>query len=117
MHILTPNAELISSVPSWNPTFVERNFTEAEINYCQVQPSSSSSFAARWVGKVFKSLGVSSKGSGAPMKDIETLPNEAGVQTVKSHGAAKVAAAEKGIKKVLISLSHSEVRSGPFFRM
>jgi len=102
--------ELISSVPSWNSTFVERNFTEAEIIYCKSQPSSPSSFAARWVGKeaVFKSLGVSSKGSGAPMKDIEILPNEVGVPTVTLHGAAQVAATEKGIKKVLVSLSHSE---------
>jgi fatty acid synthase subunit beta len=48
------------------------------------------------------------------MKDIEILPNEAGVPTVTLHGAAKVAAAEKGIKKVLVSLSHSEVRSFSF---
>lgn len=50
-------------MPSWNPTFVERNFTEAEIAYCRGQPSPEASFAARWVGKeaVFKSLGVSSK--------------------------------------------------------
>jgi hypothetical protein len=64
--------ELISAVPSHNPTFVERNFTEAEIAYCQAQPSPQSSFAAQWAGKeaVFKSLGVASKGAGAAMRDL-----------------------------------------------
>jgi len=103
--------ELISSVPSSNPSFVERNFTEAEIAYCRAQPSPPSSFAARWVGKeaVFKSLGVSSKGAAAAMKDIEILPNESGVPTVTLHGDAKAAAKSKGITNVLVSLSHSEV--------
>lgn len=103
--------ELISSVPSNNPTFVSRNFTDAEIDYCRSQPSPQSSFAARWAGKeaVFKSLGVSSKGASAAMKDIEILPNDDGVPTVTLHGDAKAAAQSKGITHVHISLSHSEV--------
>ena len=111
---LTPTfvSELISSVPSHNPTFVARNFTPAEISYCNAQPSPPSSFAARWVGKeaVFKSLNVRSKGAAAAMLDIEILPNaESGAPEVTLHGDAQKAAAEKGVDKVLISLSHSEV--------
>ncbi|RPD59601.1 fatty acid synthase [Lentinus tigrinus ALCF2SS1-6] len=108
--------ELISSVPSWNPTFVERNFTEAEVAYCQSQPSPSASFAARWVGKeaVFKSLGVASKGAAAAMKDIEILPDESGVPTVTLHGQAKAAADAKGVTKVHISLSHSDTTAIAF---
>jgi fatty acid synthase subunit alpha, fungi type len=104
--------ELISSVPSWNPTFLARNFTDAEITYCQSQPSPPASFAARWVGKeaVFKSLGVASKGAAAPMKDIEILPaGDSGAPEVTLYGDAKKEAAAKGVKKVLVSLSHSEV--------
>jgi phosphopantetheine--protein transferase-like protein len=98
---------LISSVPSHNPTFVSRNFTEAEIKYCRSQPSPPSSFAARWVGKeaVFKSLGVKSKGAAATMKDIEIVNDESGVPTVQLHGEARVSATAKGISKVLISES------------
>jgi fatty acid synthase subunit alpha len=104
--------ELISAVPSHNPTFIERNFTAAEIAYCQAQPSSQSSFAARWAGKeaVFKSLGVASKGSSAAMREIEILPDENGAPRVILHGDAKAAADSKDIKTVHISLSHSEVR-------
>ncbi|KAF9485144.1 fatty acid synthetase alpha subunit [Pholiota conissans] len=102
--------ELISSVPSHNPTFVARNFTDAEIAYCRSQSSPPSSFAARWVGKeaVFKSLGVKSQGAAAAMKDIEILNDASGVPTVHLHGDAKAKASEKGISKVLISLSHSD---------
>ena len=104
--------ELISSVPSHNPTFLERNFTASEVSYCQSQPNPSASFAARWAGKeaVFKSLGVPSKGAAAAMRDIEILPDEAGVPQVHLHGSAKQAADSKKITKVQISLSHSEVR-------
>lgn len=102
---------MISSVPSWNPTFVARNYTDAEAKYCKSQPDPAASFAARWAGKeaVFKSLGVSSKGAGASLKDIEILPDSAGVPTVTLHGDAKAAAGSKGVKKVLVSLSHSDV--------
>lgn len=102
--------ELIMSVPSWNSTFVERNFTDAEIAYCRSQPSPQASFAGRWVGKeaVFKSLGVASKGAATPMKDIEILPNESGVPTVTLRGDAKATAESRGISQVLVSLSHSE---------
>ena len=111
--ILIRSTELISAVPSWNETFVERNFTDAEIAYCRSQPDPAASFAARWAGKeaVFKSLGVSSKGAGAAMKEIEILPNDSGAPTVKLHGDAKLAAQQKNISTVHISLSHSEVRS------
>jgi fatty acid synthase subunit alpha, fungi type len=98
-------------VPTENHTFISRNFTDAEIAYCRAQPSCRASFAARWVGKeaVFKSLGISSKGAGAAMKEIEILPNEAGVPEVTLHGDAKVAAVAKGISTIHLSLSHSDV--------
>ena len=43
------------------------------------------------------------------MKDIEILPDAAGVPTVTLHGEAKAAADAKGISKIHVSLSHSEV--------
>jgi len=103
--------ELISAVPSSNPTFVQRNFTEAEINYCRLQPAPAASFAARWAGKeaVFKALGALSKGAGAAMKDIEILPDQVGVPQVTLHGDAKTAAEERNIAAVHVSLSHSDV--------
>ncbi|KAG9053545.1 3-oxoacyl-[acyl-carrier-protein] synthase [Serendipita sp. 407] len=108
--------ELISAVPSDNPTFVNRNFTDGEIAYCRSQPSPAASFAARWAGKeaVFKSLGVCSKGAAAAMREIEILPDESGVPQVHLHGAAKEAANGKKVSKVQISLSHSETMAIAF---
>ncbi|KAI0348752.1 hypothetical protein OH77DRAFT_1526207 [Trametes cingulata] len=48
------------------------------------------------------------------MKDIEILPDESGVPTVTLHGEAKAAADAKGIKKVHISLSHSDTTAIAF---
>jgi fatty acid synthase subunit alpha len=104
-------SELISAVPTENPTFIERNFTTEEIKYCSSQPSPRSSFAARWVGKeaVFKALGVRSRGAGAPMKSIEILPDSSGAPMVILHGDASAEAKKKGVSRVHISLSHSDV--------
>lgn len=44
------------------------------------------------------------------MRDIEILSDsETGAPVVTLHGEAKVQAEAKGVKKILISLSHSEV--------
>jgi len=45
------DTELISEVPSDNQAFVSRNYTSAEIAYCQKQPSPQASFAGRWAAK------------------------------------------------------------------
>ncbi|CAK5268309.1 unnamed protein product [Mycena citricolor] len=103
--------ELISAVPSSNSTFVARNFSATEIAYCRSQPSPASSFAARWAAKeaVFKSLGVKSSGAGAAMREIEIVSEDGtGKPLVKLSGEAKAKADEKGVKNVLVSLSHSE---------
>ncbi|KAJ7019830.1 fatty acid synthase [Mycena alexandri] len=88
------SGELISAVPSSNPTFVTRNFTPGEIAYCRAQPSPPSSFAARWAGK--------EAGAAAAMLDIEILNDEAtGAPAVRLHGDAKKAANEQGVSKTV----------------
>jgi fatty acid synthase subunit alpha len=67
------DVESIQSINIENETFVERNFTPSEQEYCRKAPSPQASFAGRWSAKeaVFKSLGVSSKGAGAALQEIE----------------------------------------------
>jgi fatty acid synthase subunit alpha len=79
------DVESIDSINISNETFIERNFTAGEQQYCQNAPSPQSSFAGRWSAKeaVFKSLGVCSKGAGAPLKDIEIENDSNGAPTVK----------------------------------
>ena len=96
-----------------NENFVERNFTAQEQAYCKKAPSPQSSFAGRWSAKeaVFKSLGVVSKGAGAPLSDIEIINDEAGAPKVTLHGEALKAANKVGVKKVNVSISHSDTQA------
>ena len=72
------DVENIEAINIDNETFVERNFTIREQQYCRNAPSPRASFAGRWSAKeaVFKSLGVSGRGAGAPLKDIEIISDE-----------------------------------------
>jgi fatty acid synthase subunit alpha len=78
------DVENIEAINIENDVFVERNFTEREQAYCRKAPSPQSSFAGRWSAKeaVFKSLGVASKGAGAPLKDIEIINDANGAPVV-----------------------------------
>jgi len=104
------DVESVTAINIENDTFVERNFTAAEQKYCQAAPSPQSSFAGRWSAKeaVFKSLGVKSLGAGAPLKDIEIGSDETGAPVVKLTGEAEKAAKLAGVKKVSVSISHSD---------
>jgi fatty acid synthase subunit alpha len=82
------DVEDISAVNADNDTFLERNFTPAEVKYCLAKTSGRSpqqAFAGRWSAKeaVFKALGVASKGAGAAMKDIEIISGEHGAPIAK----------------------------------
>lgn len=107
------DVEDISAINIDNDTFLQRNFTTGEINYCQGAPSPQSSFTGRWSAKeaVFKSLGVASKGAGAAMKDIEILKDDTGAPTVSLHGEAAKAAQKAGVKNITLSISHSDTQA------
>ena len=79
--------EDIATINADNDTFLERNFTAAEVQYCLTSGTGRSpqkAFAGRWTAKeaVFKALGVASQGAGAAMKDIEIQTDENGRPTV-----------------------------------
>ncbi len=79
--------EDIATINADNDTFLERNFTAAEVQYCLTSGTGRSpqkAFAGRWTAKeaVFKALGVASQGAGAAMKDIEIRTDENGRPTV-----------------------------------
>ncbi|KAJ9137268.1 Fatty acid synthase subunit alpha [Pleurostoma richardsiae] len=107
------DVEDIAAINIENPNFVERNFTPSEIEYCSKSPSPQSSFAGRWSAKeaVFKSLGVASKGAGAPLKEIEILKNEHGAPIVHLHGDAAAEAKKAGLKEITVSISHSDTQA------
>lgn len=66
-------------------TFVSRNYTDYEREFARHSRDPHAIFVSRWCAKeaVFKSLGVKSKGAGAPMKDIGVWNDENGIPRVK----------------------------------
>lgn len=104
------DVESLSALNIENDTFVERNFTEKEIAYCQKAANPQASFTGKWSAKeaVFKSLGVKGKGAGAALRDIEIVNDETGAPTVQLHGHAQEEAKRVGVKKINISISHSD---------
>ncbi|KAI9721035.1 MAG: hypothetical protein M1812_002515 [Candelaria pacifica] len=107
------DVESIDAINIENETFVKRNFTETEQQYCRKAPSAQASFAGRWSAKeaVFKALGIPGKGAGAPLKDIEITNDNKGAPVVTLHGDAATAAKRAGVKSVEVSISHSDAQA------
>lgn len=107
------DVELTNAFNIENATFIERNFTAAEIEYCQGRPDPQASFTGRWSAKeaVFKAISsyghVASLGAGAPLSEIEIKSNDVGAPEVVLAGKAKDAAASAGVKSLNVSISHS----------
>ena len=92
-----------------NPRFLQKVYTEEEIRYCQRKKNPWQSFAARFAAKeaVSKALGTGLGKIG--LTDIEVQNQSTGQPQIVLHGTAQIFAQTHGIKRVHISLSHSEV--------
>ncbi|KAI9851556.1 MAG: 3-oxoacyl-[acyl-carrier-protein] synthase [Thelocarpon superellum] len=105
------DVESVDALHIDNETFIARNFTQREQDYCRAAPSPQASFAGRWTAKeaVFKALGVEGKGAGAPLVEIEIERDEKGGPVL--HGDAAAAAKKAGVKSVEVSISHSDAQA------
>lgn len=89
------------------PTFAARVFTAAERALCARRRNAAEGFAARFAAKeaVLKALG---RGLGAcPLRDIEVVRAESGAPAVALHGRAAALAAEAGVARWHLSLTHT----------
>ena len=89
-----------------NNRFINRVYTDNEINYCKSKKNFSHHFAGRLAGKeaVSKALKMSWE-KGLNWKDIEII-DEVGILKVVLHGEAGRVAGERKIKKIHLSISH-----------
>jgi holo-[acyl-carrier protein] synthase len=89
--------------------FVERVFTEGERAYCASKSDPSAFYAARFAAKeaVSKAFGT---GMGASMsfREIEVYHLEGGAPAIRLHGKAALLAVDRGVRRVWVSLSHTE---------
>ncbi len=88
--------------------FLTRVYTEREIGYCNKKRNKYQHFAARFAAKesVLKALGV---GWSQEIKwtDIETVNESSGRPRINTYGAVKRFVEQKGVKEILISLTHT----------
>lgn len=107
------DVELLSAVNIDNETFIERNFTAAEIEYASRSSFPQATYTGTWSAKeaVFKALGVKSQGAGAALVDIEIVRDANGAPKVVLNGAAAEAASKAGVKSVSVSISHDDFQA------
>ncbi len=98
------------SIARFGERFLERVFTAGEIAYCQrKRKTAGESFAARFAAKEAgaKALGTGiSRGIG--WKEIEVRRDAGERPTLHWSGRAAVRVVEMGIRRVSLSLTHSE---------
>lgn len=86
------------------PGLARRVFTEAELDYAGARSRPGRHLAARFAAKeaVFKALGL---GGVLGLREIEVVAGEP--PSIRLHGRAAQAAAERGFASVSVSLTHS----------
>ena len=102
-------ARIENSIERFGERFLRRVFTEGEIAYSQSMKFPARHFAARFAAKeaLSKAFGT---GIGKAMgwRDLDVRKKESGEPYVVMSGGAEKMAIERGVKKVWISLSHTD---------
>lgn len=88
-------------------TFLNRVYTNREIDYCGGRKSCIQHYSGRWAAKeaILKALGTG-WARGVQWTDIEVVNDGGGKPSVNIGGEAHVLCQRMGIKEVLISISH-----------
>ena len=91
------------------PTGLSRVLTEREVAYCRSRRRPGEHIAARFAAKeaVLKALGTG-LAAGIRWTDVEILKTGGGRPVAVLHGAAARLAAERGLRHLDVSLSHTD---------
>jgi len=92
--------------------FLERVFTQAELDYCIGKKREMEHLAGRFAAKeaVLKVLGTGWRG-GVNWTDVEILNEPSGQPRVKLSGKCKEIAEQRKLGEILISISHIETHA------
>jgi holo-[acyl-carrier protein] synthase len=96
------------SISRHGERFLERIFTDGEIEYCLRKKNSAESFAARFAAKEAgaKALGTGIS-RGVSWKEFEVRREASGKPTLHVSGRARELAEAMGVKRMQLSLTHS----------
>src|SRR5438445_13615119 len=88
--------------------FLNRIFTEGEIQYCESKANRVERFAARFAAKEagMKALGTGWN-HGVRWRDLEVRRQPGGRPTLMFHGKAPAFATELGVQRVALALTHT----------
>jgi holo-[acyl-carrier protein] synthase len=106
---LVENARIAASIEKFGDRFLNRVFLPGELAYCGTMRHPTPHYAARFAAKeaVAKAFGCGiSERIG--FLDIEVTRNAAGAPSIVLHGPARELAAEHGVSKIFLSLSHTD---------
>ena len=102
-------SRLSKSIASFGSKFTERVFTAGERSYAESKANSVERFAARFAAKeaAMKALGTGWAG-GVSWTQIEVVNDTDGKPRLVLHGVAKELADQMGVKRIWLSLTHTE---------
>lgn len=92
--------------------FLQRVFTEAEIHYCESKRNQFERFAGRFAAKeaAMKAIGTGWK-RGVAWRDFEVTRELSGRPVLRLSGVAAEFAARLGMKRALVSISHTKAQA------
>ncbi len=105
---LVENDRLARIIAKWGSKFLQRVFSDGEINYCEKHAQSSVNYGARFAAKesFVKALGIG-LGMGVKLKEIEVVNDKNGKPDLVLWGEAKTQIEKRNIVKVHLSLTHT----------
>jgi holo-[acyl-carrier protein] synthase len=106
---------IVKIIERFSGKFLKRVFTPGEIAYCLRLRNSGAGFAARFAAKeaVLKAFGTGLS-RGVRWIDIEVIRAREEAPRVALYGRAAALAREKGVKKVLLSMTHDKTKAVAF---
>lgn len=95
--------------------FLQRVFTQKEILYCSSRKAATQHYAGRWAAKeaVLKVLGTG-WAKGIQWTDVEIVNEVTGAPKLHMTGKAAEIAKQRGIREVLITISHCRAYATAF---
>ena len=103
---------LEAAIAKFGERFLNRVYTEAERRYCESKPNKFERFAGRFAAKeaAMKAIGTGWK-RGVAWRDFEVMRAPSGQPIIAFHGKAAEIAGELGVKKALVTISHSKANA------
>ena len=106
---LVENERIKKIINKWGQKFLQRVFSEREINYCARHIQASIHYGARFAAKeaFLKALGIG-LGMGVKLHEIEVVHDDQGKPDLSVRDGAQIQIEQKQIKKIHLSLTHTK---------